>query len=206
MPPTKKTAPVEIDLKQMSVGLLDFTLEGDTALIVHRWSEKAKKEILDKQMKKAAKGREAKDPKKDYEDSLYVMNGSKRKEYGFPAIAFKKAAIDAISQVAGLTKVQMRGAFHVCADEGDLVRIKGKPRMREDMVRVGMGTADIRYRGEFPAWSVDLTVRYNKDVVSQEQIINLFNLAGFAVGVGEARPQKNGQFGMFHVRADKRAA
>jgi hypothetical protein len=34
--------------------------------------------------------------------------------------------------------------------------------MREDMVRIGMGTADIRYRGEFPEWSVDVPLRFNR--------------------------------------------
>jgi hypothetical protein len=53
------------------------------------------------------------------------------------------------------------------------------------MVRVGMGTADIRYRGEFKTWSATVTVRYNARVLSADQVVNLFNTAGFAVGVGE---------------------
>lgn len=62
-----------------------------------------------------------------------------------------------------------------------------------------MGTADIRYRGEFPEWSTEITLRYNANVLSPEQVANLFNVAGFAVGVGEWRPQRDGSFGMFHV-------
>ncbi|KKL87021.1 hypothetical protein LCGC14_1938870, partial [marine sediment metagenome] len=128
-------------------------------------------------------------------DSLYPMPGKKNK-YGFPAIAFKKAAVDACSHVDGLTKVLARGGFHVV---GEMVEIKGKPRMREDMVRIAMGTADIRYRGEFPEWSCTLSIRHNPNVLSAEQIINLFNVAGFAVGIGEGRPQKDQSWGMFHV-------
>jgi hypothetical protein len=44
-----------------------------------------------------------------------------------------------------------------------------------------------------------VTVRYNRNVLSAEQIVSLFNTAGFAIGIGEWRPQKNGGFGMFHV-------
>ena len=62
-----------------------------------------------------------------------------------------------------------------------------------------MGTTDIRIRGEFPEWSTELTVRYNASTLQPEQIINLFNVAGFAIGVGEHRPQKDGSNGMFHV-------
>ena len=54
----------------------------------------------------------------------------------------------------------LRGAFHV---PGELTRIEGEPRPREDMVRVGMGTADIRYRGEFDPWAVDLNVKFNQE-------------------------------------------
>ncbi len=71
--------------------------------------------------------------------------------------------------------------------------------MREDMVRIGMGTADIRYRGQFWPWYVIITVRHNANVLSAGQIMNLFNTAGFGVGVGEWRSEKDGQHGMFHV-------
>lgn len=61
------------------------------------------------------------------------------------------------------------------------------------------GTADIRYRPEFKHWRVKLPIKYNADKISLEQLVNLFNLAGFGVGVGEWRPEKDGQYGMFHV-------
>src|SRR5262249_15901195 len=93
-------------------------------------------------------------------------------------------------------KVAARQAFHVV---GELVQIHGEPEMREDMVRVGMGAADIRYRAEFKQWKVCLSIRYNARVLTDEQIINLFNTAGFAGGVGEWRSEKDGSFGLFHV-------
>ena len=80
-----------------------------------------------------------------------------------------------------------------------MAEINGTPEMREDMVRIGMGTADIRYRGEFKNWSTILTIRYNERAMSLEQIINLFNIGGFSCGVGEWRPSKDGSYGMFHV-------
>ena len=74
--------------------------------------------------------------------------------------------------------------------------------MREDMVRVGMGTADIRYRGEFRNWSTDLTITYNANgKYSIEQIINIINAGGYSCGIGEWRPERDGQNGMFHVGA-----
>lgn len=174
---------------------IHIRLRGTSPLICHKWSEKAKKEILDKQMKKAKLAKEAKNPEQDFLDSLYEHPDG---GYGFPAVAFKAAAITAVTQISGLTKVMARGAFHVL---GELVQIEGEPQPREDMVRIGMGTADIRYRGEFPEWSCLLTIRYNAHVISAEMIANLFQHAGFAVGVGEWRPEKDGSYGMFELAA-----
>lgn len=168
-------------------------LVGDSSLICHKWSEKAKKEMLGKQMGKAKTAKAHKDPEQDFRDSLYEHPEG---GYGFPVVAFKAAAVDACSHIDGVTKVEARGAFHI---NGELAKIEGIPTMREDMVRIGMGTADIRHRGEFKKWATELTIRYNANVLSLEQIVNLFSTAGFAIGVGEWRPQKDGSYGMFHV-------
>ena len=149
--------------------------------------------MLDKQMKKATGAKEAKNPEQDYKDSLYIHPDG---GYGFPTIAFKAAAVDAATFVDGITKVEMRGAFHVI---GEMAKIDGKPTPREDIVRVGMAVADIRYRAEFKSWKTTLTITYNSRAISAEQITNMFQNAGFAIGVGEWRPQKNGRNGMFHV-------
>lgn len=39
-----------IELPRLAVQMMDVTLIGDTPLIVHAWSLKAKREMLDKQM------------------------------------------------------------------------------------------------------------------------------------------------------------
>jgi hypothetical protein len=195
----KRAEPQEvvIELPRLDLREMQVTLVGDSPLISHAWSKKAKEEMLAKQMKKAKQAKEAKDPKRDYEESLYKHPDG---GYGFPAVAFKAAAVDACSHVANITKVEARGAFHI---QGDMVKIIGEPSPREDMVRIGMGTADIRYRGEFRQWRCSFRLRYNANVISPEQILNLFNTAGFAIGVGEWRPQRDGSFGMFHVAKER---
>lgn len=189
---------VAIELPKLNTQTVEITLIGDSPLISHAWSKKAKEEMLAKQMKKAKAGKEAKDPEKDFQESLYHLPDG---GYGFPAVAFKAAAVTACTSVSSITKVAARQAFHV---EGEMVRIYGsEPRKREDMVRIGMGTADIRYRGEFWPWWVVLEVRHNANVLSAEQIANLFSTAGFGVGVGEWRPERDGQFGRFHVASSE---
>lgn len=189
-------AETRIELPPIKVQRMELTLVGDSPLICHAWSEKAKRQMLDKQMKKAKQAKEAKDPESDFHDSLYPMGDG----YGFPAVAFKAAAVSACRWADGVKMTEARGAFHV---EGELIPIIGpEPTMREDMVRVGMGTADIRYRGQFDPWRATLTLVYNTNALSPEQIINLFNIAGFGVGVGEWRPEKDGSYGRFHVATE----
>lgn len=209
---TKKNDTTEVIIPAINIQTTTIKVVGDSPLIVHKWSEKAKKEILDKQMKKAkTKGHDAKDPVRDFIDSLYWLEGepeNKTEEgfvqaiengarFGFPAVAFKAAAVAAGFR-SGITpnKVSMNAAFHI---DGEFVEIHGIPQMREDMVRVGMGTADIRYRGEFKEWYAVFSVKYNASAISLEQLANLFNLGGFACGLGEWRAEKGGAFGMFHI-------
>jgi len=193
--PEKVTPVKPIIVPKYDIRTTEVTIVGDAPLICHAWSEKAKKMMLDKQMGVPNEGKEPKNPEKDFEDSLYHLPGG---GYGFPSVAFKSAAVTACTSMGkSITKVAARQAFHIV---GDMVRIDGTPTPREDMVRIGMGTADIRYRGEFRTWSCKLMIRYNARVLTVEQIVNLLNVAGFAVGVGEWRPEKDGMFGLFHVR------
>lgn len=190
--PVKSASPSTLEIPELRISEVNITLVGDSPLIVHAWSKKAREEMLAKQMGKAQGPKAKKDPEQDYKEAFYYLPDGR---YGFPAVAFKAAAVDAASQLSGLTKVFLRGAFHVI---GEMVPIEGEPRMREDMVRVGMGTADIRFRPEFPEWSVTVPVRFST-AITLEQIVNLFNQAGFSCGIGEWRPQKDGPYGMFHV-------
>lgn len=208
----RSTKDATVTIPAINIQYATIRVVGDSPLIVHKWSEKAKKEILDKQMKKAkTKGHDAKDPVRDFIESLYWIDGEPEDKtengfaraiengarFGFPSVAFKASAVSA-GYRSGVTKdkVSMNAAFHI---DGELVEIKGVPEMREDMVRIGMGTADIRYRGMFSEWSATFRVKYNASAISLEQLVNLINLGGFACGLGEWRPEKGGQFGMFHV-------
>jgi len=182
-----------IKLPKMNIQTLVLTLVGDSALISHAWSERVKKAMLDKQLGVPDVGREKKDPQRDYEESLYKLPNGKN---GFPAVAFKNAAVNACRFVQGVKMTEARGAFHIV---GDMVEIMGEPSMREDMVKVGMGLPDIRYRAEFKKWKARIKIRYNANAVSQEQVVNLFNVSGFGIGVGDWRPERDGSFGMYHV-------
>ena len=199
---TKKTESEVIAIPKIEIDIVKFNVRGITPLIVSKFSEKAKQMMLDKQMKKASAGKEAKDPQKQYEESLYKFADGKRT--GFPAVEFKAAMVRAGKQL-GMVMTDLRGRFHVMAEENDLVEIKGEPHIREDMVRLATGVADIRFRGEYsPGWEAEITIQYFKNAISKEQLAQLVVLAGFSCGIGEWRPERSnsGSYGLFELVND----
>ena len=214
---TKKAATEVIEIRPIEIKKVKIRIVGDTPLIMHAWSEKAKRMMLEEQMGIAkGKKKEAKNPVDDFIRSMYwltpmpedgtmesfeeaIANGA---QFGFPVTAFKQAAISAAYRMGwAKDKMSMRGAFFIDSDENGMIEIHSDtPEMREDMVKVGMGTADIRYRGEFKNWYADLTISYNANgQYSLENIVNIINAGGYVCGVGEWRPERDGQNGMFHV-------
>lgn len=209
-----------IEIKPIEIKKTTIRIVGDTPLIMHAWSEKAKREILDKQMKKTkSSAREAKNPVEDFIRSMYWLTPmpeemsqegfeeaiEKGARFGFPVTGFKQAAISAAYRMGwAKDKVSMRGAFFIDGDENQMLEIHSDtPVIREDMVKVGMGTADIRFRGEFRNWYADLTISYNANgQYTLEQIVNIINAGGYVCGVGEWRPERDGQYGMFHVASE----
>lgn len=215
-----------IEIKPLQISKLKLRIVGDTPLIMHAWSEKAKREMLEAQQgSKKGKAKERKNPVVDFINSMYwltekpdINNDIKEEEceelfnkaiaegarFGFPVTAFKQAAISAAYRLGwSKDKMSLRGVFFIDSDENGMVEIKSDvPEMREDMVRIGMGTADIRYRGEFRNWYADLTISYNANGnYDLNSLINIINAGGYVCGVGEWRPERDGQNGMFHVEA-----
>lgn len=206
-----------IEIRPLKIQTINLHIVGDTPLIAHAWSEKAKRMMLEAQMGiSKGKKKEYKNPVEDFINSMYwltekpkeateeafneaISNGAR---FGFPVTGFKQAAISSAYRMGwSKNKVGLQGEFFFESDENGMIEIKGDaPIMREDMVKVGMGTADIRYRGEFRNWYADIVMRYNANgQYSLENIINMINAGGYVCGIGEWRPEKSGQNGMFHV-------
>ncbi len=205
---------VNIVIKKLEIESVPLKIVGDSPLIVHAWSEKAKKQMLATQQKIKTQ-KEIRNPFDEFINSMYwltekpestekafadaIKNGAK---WGFPTTAIKQSTISSAYR-KGYVKNQtgLRGCIFLKSAYGDLAEIKGSiPRMREDMVTIGMGTADLRYRAEYPEWYMELVLEYDKnDAFRLEDIINFIDYGGYCNGIGEWRPEKDGMFGQYHV-------
>lgn len=187
-----------VKLKEIKARKIAITITSISPMIQHRWAEKAKRQMREKQAGKKTKTREIRDPEAEVEAATYV---TKDGEYGIPAMAFKSALITAAHKDVGIEKTLVRKSFFIpCSDPNGVIPIKSEPpAAREDMVRVGAGSADLRYRPEFAQWTAEILAEYDAEMLTVDDIVNLVNRAGFGVGIGEWRPEKGGEYGRFQV-------
>jgi len=186
-------------LKQIERKSLSFWIKGTSPLIQHKWSDKAMKMIRDKGQKKAVtKNREARNPELEAEAATHYTDDGKN---GIPVLAFKASLISAAHKDIGLEKTVVRkSVFFPCSDPEMVIPMDfDSHKIREDHVRIGMGSADLRYRPEFTGWRVKIFCQFDSGIISEEDILNLVERAGFGGGIGEWRPEKGGEFGRFEV-------
>ncbi len=222
-----ETEAVYINIKRPRKGEFTLRIVGDSPLLVHAWSEKAKKEMLQAQQGKKLlkKDKIAKNPEGECAEALYWLDGKPDIAYsdwtkelldqyavtarfGFPSCAVKAAAISAAYRMGFMkNKVIGNGLFHVLGmDDPEFIEIKtfdeGKPKFenRLDSVKIGMGTSDLRYRPEFKNWYADLKIEFNENgMIDMDSIANMIELGGDMCGLGEWRIEKGGSCGKFHV-------
>lgn len=145
-----------VAIKPLKLKRIPIRIVGDTPLIVHAWSEKAKKEILDKQTGKTKlRKHPEKIPFDDFARALYWLTpmptvpyvdkctGEDREivteelfdeaikngaKFGFPANSFKMAANSAAYRMGWVkNQMQLRGSYFLNAESGgEYVEIKGE--------------------------------------------------------------------------------
>ena len=87
----KEQQMAEIVLKRLGRAGVFIPIVGTAPLLQHRFSEKAKGMMLERQQQKAIE-REPKDPDALYEAAMYPLPGDR---YGHPSVAFKAAVVGA---------------------------------------------------------------------------------------------------------------
>ena len=189
---------VGLKLKPIQKMRVKIRIRGISPLIQHQWNEKAKQMMRDKHAGKKSKNRDVRDPVAEFESAMYRTEGG---EYGVPAMAIKASIINAAHKDIGIEKTLVRKSlFLICKDKGMVIPMDcDEPEMKEDTVRVGMGSTDLRYRPYFYKWAVDTEWEIDSQLLQVGDLVNLINRAGFGVGICEWRPENGGEFGRFEV-------
>lgn len=201
---------------RLQSSVLTLTTESLSPLIVHHFSEKARKEIREGESRGAAK--KARVAKTDamrvaeYRASAYESEDG---WHGIPAGGFRQAMIRA-GKLIGVQMTDARTLFRVIGDGRDndtaqeLLKLydskgkpftwkRNKPIMREDYVRLKSGGTTLRYRAQYWPWTLKLSIEFDPSLVDANSILALVERAGACVGQCEWRPEKNGEFGRFAI-------
>lgn len=203
---TKKVVKT-VNSAEVGIQTMNLTLVGmpGSILVVHAFSEKAKKEIRDKQQKKVKQAKEERKPEEEFLAARYLDDQGRE---CVPITALKKSFIAAATAFDDLTKVALRQALFANPQDapGPLVPIEtmdGKPAkgiMREDAVTIGIATRGLTYRPEYPDWKLRINIEYNPRLISREQLLALVDQAGWGVGICEGRPERSSALGWGRFR------
>lgn len=182
-----------------------FKIRGTSPYVQNKFSHKARQIMMDKQAAGSTAKKGVKRTPKDFEacckEATYITETG---GYGIPCGAFRAAMISACRTVDfKMTHAKLalfvEGNAHDATDIGtDLVAItKGKPKRFEAMVRNDSGVADIRSRPMWQAgWEASLTIRFDGDMFTLDDVTNLLARAGAQIGVGEGRADSKGSCGV----------
>jgi hypothetical protein len=178
-----------------------ITVRGIAPYVQHNFSKKARTAMEEKQRagSQATKGRK-RAPRNFEEDYKEAMHISTQGWPGVPASAFRNAMISAC-RLVGFRMTVAKLSLFIVADGRDtdgtpLVRIEGEPRLHEGYARNETGVVDLRWRPMWDEWSVTLRVRWDADLFSATDIVNLLARAGEQVGIGEGRPDSPNSYGV----------
>lgn len=197
----KTIAAVQIAPPNMQTAV--FRIEGTAPFVQHKFSAKARREIMEKQAGgQAAKNKKVRKPKDFDAEYNHCMHIAEEGWNGIPAASFRSAMIDAC-RLCGFQMTKAKLAVFVeadglDADEGTpLVRIiEGEPERHEGYARNETGVVDIRVRPMWRHWVLSVRVRYDADQFGLADVTNLLMRAGEQVGIGEGRPNSKKSHGM----------
>lgn len=199
-PPVNKTS--AISAPKMAIITVPIKNAVGSPLVIHAFSAKARATMREAQeLGSVGKKRKPKDPK-DFEAVYHAARHISREGWdGAAAATFRNAMISACrlcgyKMTIGKLSVFVEADGVSAADGTPLVRILGEPVPFEAVVRNQTGVADIRVRPRWDEWSANLRVRFDREQMSDEDIINLLVRAGMQCGIGEGRPDSSNSFGL----------
>lgn len=196
-----KTEAIHIAPPNIKTG--EVWIKGTAPLVIHKFSEKAKNMIRDKQAAGSVANTKKKREAKNFDE---VFEGARHKSFegwdGIPAPAFRNASISAC-RLVGFKMTMAKLSIFIEADGFDategtpLVKIYGgEPRKLESMVRLATGVCDISVRPQWLEWGVRLRIRYDADQFTASDVVNLIARVGMQVGICEGRPDSTNSAGM----------
>lgn len=197
----KKPEISEVEILNIVTREVTFYIVGTTPMIMHRFDQKAWRELLLPAKKKNSAEKETTlkhDPIAEYRGAIYRCRDPKAPTaVHVPCGMFHKAIGQAAIDMPGAARAQILRLTSVVTPT---IHLYGLPTLGVDMVREGMSkTPNVRIRPYFREWACEISFRFVSDLIQERQIAALLGAAGHIVGVGDWRGEKGGSFGRFRI-------
>jgi hypothetical protein len=218
-PVVPESEPAAINVQRIGRQEVRIRIQGTAPLVVSRFSEKARRMMLDAQQGRK-KVKEVRDPEADFHAARHRIGDGEGWD-GFPAPGLKGAIVGGARffQDKKLNMTLLKQSVLVQGEGDDMLvpiyadadcskryGVDVEPVMREDLVRNATGVADFRFRPQYMPWFMNLQILYVPTLMSVETVIALVDAGGF-VGIGEGRPgsrmSQTGTWGTFQVDMTK---
>lgn len=147
---------------------------------------------------KSKRVREARNFDADLEQAIHYFSDGR---IGFPASAIRNACISACRTADFKMTHAKQSVFaiaegYAALDGTPLIEIHGGYKKTIMPVRNATGVADLRVRPMWQEWYSYITLEWDGDVFSTQDVVNLLMRAGAKVGIGEGRPDSKNSAGM----------
>jgi hypothetical protein len=190
-----KTKEIPVTIQNINIVTSKFKIVGTSPLLMDKFPEDVKKEIEDKQSGKSQVKKKIRDIDKEQEQAIHKLpNGN----VGFPASGFKAGLIEATSFVGDkfFSKKLLKG-IQIVNDVNGLIPIEYK---KQDIC-VHSIQSNTKHTPQFNDWSCVLTIQFDRNNISQEDLATLINYAGFYYGIGiwSPRCKSGGKYGMYKL-------
>jgi len=199
-----------IEVKAINPRRVIVTIEGDSDLILNKMNDVSTRQLIDQRKDKA------KDLTKPNEweqviTAMHWLNG-KPTEYS------EESLVDALQNNAPcLTAFGLKKSFGQAVVRNEIDTYATKFDASVNVIGKGDGLVPIRFAehhideklmspkkgspvlvrlNRFSGWQADIEISFIENVYSQEQVINIINLAGFGLGIGSGR---SSGYGRYHV-------
>lgn len=199
---TSKKAPTQVVISPPNFQTAKIKIVGTAPYVMNKMSSENRRKMMEKQeageRSKKGEKRKPKDFNAVYEGSMHT---AKEGWYGIPASAIRAALISAC-RISGFQMTRAKLCVFVEADGTDredgqcLVHLYGKPCRRDYPVKLADGSTDIVARGFFDQWHAIVTITWDADQFSAEDVLNLLSRVGQQVGLGAGRPDSKNSCGM----------
>ena len=189
---------LELIVPKLNLGLLKIQLKGTTPLLMDKFPDSVREQILDKQKGLTQGKKQLRDMDNEFEGAFHRLPNEK---IGFPAQGFKSAMIESTSFVGSrdFSKKLLKGIQIINSEGNDLVEIKYKNISKlKHYPKLG----NTKVSPMLEEWSCELIIQYDQNNISPQDLVSLLNYAGFYYGIGiwSPRAKCGGKYGMYEVK------